>query len=165
VDIRATKAALSTFEGVRRRQDLLGSPGGVRVYDDFAHHPTAVNETLRALRAKHPHGSLWAVFEPRSATACRALHQGAYAGAFGSATRVILAPLGRAGVPEAERLDVRRLAQDLGPKAEAAGSTDGIVERLVSDVRTGDTVALLSNGAFEGLPSRLIDALSARGLA
>ncbi len=165
VDIRATRAALATFEGVKRRQDLLGAPGGVRVYDDFAHHPTAVNETLRALRAKHPDGSLWAVFEPRSATACRALHQDAYASAFDAATRVILAPLGRAGVPAAERLDVQRLARDLGPKAEAAASTDAIVDRLVAGASAGDTVALLSNGAFEGLPSRLIDALVSKARA
>jgi UDP-N-acetylmuramate: L-alanyl-gamma-D-glutamyl-meso-diaminopimelate ligase len=164
VDIRATKAALATFEGVRRRQDLLGTPRGVRVYDDFAHHPTAVNETLRALRTRHPTGSLWAVFEPRSATACRALHQSAYASAFGAATRVILAPLGRASVPIGERLDLSQLAHDLGTKAEAAPSTEAIVERLATDVRPGDTVALLSNGAFEGLPSRLLDALASRAL-
>jgi UDP-N-acetylmuramate: L-alanyl-gamma-D-glutamyl-meso-diaminopimelate ligase len=164
VDIRATKPALATFEGVRRRQDLLGTPRGVRVYDDFAHHPTAVNETLRALRTRHPTGSLWAVFEPRSATACRALHQSAYASAFGAATRVILAPLGRASVPIGERLDLSQLAHDLGTKAEAAPSTEAIVERLATDVRPGDTVALLSNGAFEGLPSRLLDALASRAL-
>jgi UDP-N-acetylmuramate: L-alanyl-gamma-D-glutamyl-meso-diaminopimelate ligase len=90
------------------------------------------------------------------------LHQDAYASAFGPATRVVLAPLGRANVPEAERLDVQQLARDLGPKAEAASGADAIVERLVRDARSGDTVALLSNGAFEGLPSRLLGALSAR---
>jgi UDP-N-acetylmuramate: L-alanyl-gamma-D-glutamyl-meso-diaminopimelate ligase len=165
VDIRGTKSALATFQGVRRRQDLLGTPRGIRVYDDFAHHPTAVSETLRALRAKHPAGSIWAVFEPRSATACRALHQSAYAGAFGAATRVILAPLGRASLPAAERLDVQQLARDLGPKAEAAPSTDAILARLVADARSGDTVALLSNGAFEGLPFRLLEALSSTAVA
>ena len=72
---RVARAALASFEGVRRRQDLIGEPGGVRLYDDFAHHPTAVDETLRALRARHPQGALWAVFEPRSATAVRSLHQ------------------------------------------------------------------------------------------
>jgi len=162
VDIRAAKAALSTFKGVRRRQDLLGTPGGIRVYDDFAHHPTAVNETLRALRAKHPTDSLWAVFEPRSATACRALHQDAYARAFGDATRVILAPLGRSRVPEAERLDLPRLARDIGAKAEAAASSEAVLDRLLTGARAGDTVALLSNGAFDGLPSRLLEALSRR---
>jgi UDP-N-acetylmuramate: L-alanyl-gamma-D-glutamyl-meso-diaminopimelate ligase len=160
VSLGMTRTALASFEGVRRRQDLLGTPRDVRIYDDFAHHPTAVNETLSALRAKHQEGALWAVFEPRSATACRALHQEAYARAFDAATRVILAPLGRSNVPEAERLDLRRLAEELGPKAEAAESTDAIVQRLRAEARPGDTVALLSNGAFDGLPARVLQALA-----
>jgi UDP-N-acetylmuramate: L-alanyl-gamma-D-glutamyl-meso-diaminopimelate ligase len=162
VDIGAARAALASFEGVRRRQDLLGTPSGVSVYDDFAHHPTAVNETLRALRAKHPGGDLWAVFEPRSATACRAIHQDAYATAFGAATHVLLAPLGRSNVPEAERLDLVRLARQLGPKAEALPGADAILACLVHGVRAGDTVVLLSNGAFEGLPSKLLASLAQR---
>ncbi len=162
VSLAAARAALASFEGVRRRQDLLGTPGGVRVYDDFAHHPTAVDETLRALRSRHGEGSLFAVFEPRSATACRALHQDAYAGAFGAATRVLLAPLGRSQIPEGERLDLARLAGTLGPKAEASASVDRILEVLVAEARPGDTVALLSNGYFEGLPQRLLLALQGR---
>ena len=82
VGVAAARTALASFEGVRRRQDLLGKPDGIAVYDDFAHHPTAVDETLRALKARHPAGQLWAVFEPRSATACRALHQHEYVAAF-----------------------------------------------------------------------------------
>jgi len=104
VPLAAATAALGRFEGVRRRQDLLFEARGVRVYDDFAHHPTAVDETLRALRARHAEGALWAVFEPRSATACRAIHQEAYARAFGAASRVVFAPLGRSDIPEPERL-------------------------------------------------------------
>jgi UDP-N-acetylmuramate: L-alanyl-gamma-D-glutamyl-meso-diaminopimelate ligase len=163
VDIRATRAALGTFEGVRRRQDLLGTPGGVRVYDDFAHHPTAVNETLRALRAKHPSGALWAVFEPRSATACRALHQREYARAFDAADRVIFAPLGRTNIPEGERLDLEKLAGELGAgKASLASGVDAIVERIGREARRGDTIAVLSNGAFGGLHARLLAALQTR---
>jgi UDP-N-acetylmuramate: L-alanyl-gamma-D-glutamyl-meso-diaminopimelate ligase len=162
VSLGMARTALASFAGVRRRQDLLGTPFGVRVYDDFAHHPTAVSETLLALRAKHETGTLWAVFEPRSATACRALHQEAYARAFDAATRVMLAPLGRSNVPEAERLDVRQLATDLGPKAEAMESTDAIVRRLLAEARAGDTVAILSNGAFDGLPARLLASLAER---
>ncbi len=162
VRIGTARTALASFEGVRRRQDLLGTAGGVRVYDDFAHHPTAVNATLRALRERHGSGALWAVFEPRSATACRALHQEAYARAFDAATRVLLAPLGRSQVPESERLDLDRLARDLGLKAEAAGSTDAILKHLVAETRAGDTVALLSNGAFDGLPARLLEGLGQR---
>ncbi len=160
LSVTDARAYLASFEGVRRRQDLLGEPGGVRVYDDFAHHPTAVEETARALRARHPGGALWVVFEPRSATACRALHQEAYARAFDAADRVLMAPLGRTNVPEGERLDVARLARDLGPKASAMESVDAIVARLVAEARPGDTVALLSNGAFGGIHARLLAELA-----
>jgi UDP-N-acetylmuramate: L-alanyl-gamma-D-glutamyl-meso-diaminopimelate ligase len=159
VEVRTARAALATFEGVRRRQDLLGTPGGVRVYDDFAHHPTAVDETLRALRSRHPSGALWAVFEPRSATACRAIHQATYAEAFGAADKVLFAPLGRTNVPEDERLDLSRLARDLGAKARTMPDVDTIVATLRAEARPGDTVAVLSNGAFGGIHQKLIAAL------
>jgi UDP-N-acetylmuramate: L-alanyl-gamma-D-glutamyl-meso-diaminopimelate ligase len=162
VGVHDARAHLATFEGVRRRQDLLGEPGGVRVYDDFAHHPTAVDETLRALRGRHPGGALWVAFEPRSATACRALHQEAYAHAFDRADHILLAPLGRTNVPEGERLDLERLARDLGAKACAMPSVDAILDRLASEARPGDTIALLSNGAFGGLHDRLLAALATR---
>jgi len=150
---------LAAFEGVRRRQELLGEPRGVRVYDDFAHHPTAVDETLRALRDRHPGGALWVAFEPRSATACRALHQEAYARAFDVADHVLLAPLGRTGVAPAEALDLGRLARDLGGKAHAMSGVEAIVDRVAAGARAGDTVALLSNGAFGGIHEKLLDAL------
>jgi len=161
VRIGNLRASLATFAGVKRRQDLIADIGGVRVYDDFAHHPTAVDETLRALRSRNPNGRLWAVFEPRSATACRSLHQEAYARAFGAASTVILAPLGRVIASE-DALDLSRLATDLGPTASVATSADAIVETLVRDARPGDTIALLSNGAFGGVPKRLVEALAAR---
>jgi UDP-N-acetylmuramate: L-alanyl-gamma-D-glutamyl-meso-diaminopimelate ligase len=151
---------LASFEGVRRRQDLLGEPGGVRVYDDFAHHPTAVDETLRALRARHRGGALWVAFEPRSATACRALHQEAYARAFGAADRVLLAPLGRVDLPAGDQLDLPRLARALGAKAQVMPSVAAIVGRLVNDAGPGDTIAVLSNGAFGGMVQKLLDALA-----
>ncbi|MCW5831566.1 MAG: UDP-N-acetylmuramate:L-alanyl-gamma-D-glutamyl-meso-diaminopimelate ligase [Labilithrix sp.] len=162
VDIEKARQALTSFEGVRRRQDLLGTPGGVSVYDDFAHHPTAVDETLRALRSRHPGGRLWAVFEPRSATACRNLHQQEYASAFRAADRVLFAPLGRANVPEAERLDVAAVARAIGEGASAAPSVDAIVAMLVEEARAGDVVALLSNGAFGGIHARLLRELGER---
>jgi UDP-N-acetylmuramate: L-alanyl-gamma-D-glutamyl-meso-diaminopimelate ligase len=162
VDIEKARSALASFEGVRRRQDLLGTPGGVFVYDDFAHHPTAVDETLRALKARHPDGRLWSVFEPRSATACRNLHQHEYVTAFRVADRVILAPLGRTNVPEAERLDLDKLARELGASATAATSVDAILETLVREARAGDVVALLSNGAFGGIHGKLLASLEGR---
>jgi UDP-N-acetylmuramate: L-alanyl-gamma-D-glutamyl-meso-diaminopimelate ligase len=158
------RAHLGAFEGVRRRQDLIGEPGGVRVYDDFAHHPTAVDETLRALRSRHPQGALWVAFEPRSATACRSLHQDAYARAFGAADHVLLAPLGR-NLPENERLDLPKLARALGPKAEVMPTVASIVDRVAKGASSGDTVAILSNGAFGGIHGLLLDALARGGHA
>jgi UDP-N-acetylmuramate: L-alanyl-gamma-D-glutamyl-meso-diaminopimelate ligase len=162
VDIEKARKALTTFEGVKRRQDLIGQPGGISLYDDFAHHPTAVDETLRSLRSRHPNARLWAVFEPRSATACRNIHQHEYVGAFGSADRVLFAPLGRTNIPEDERLDVARIAREIGDRATAAPSVDAIVETIVSEARSGDVVALLSNGAFGGIHARLLRELGAR---
>ncbi|MDP9033708.1 MAG: Mur ligase family protein [Myxococcota bacterium] len=156
------RSNLATFEGVRRRQELLGEPDGVRVYDDFAHHPTAVEETLRALRTRHPRGALWAVFEPRSATSCRALHQDAYARAFSAADHVLLAPLGRADIPAAERLDLQRLASELGPKASAMTGVAPIVAELAARACSGDTIAVLSNGSFGGMSQKLLTALRSR---
>jgi UDP-N-acetylmuramate: L-alanyl-gamma-D-glutamyl-meso-diaminopimelate ligase len=162
VSERDARVHLASFEGVKRRQELLGEPDGVRIYDDFAHHPTAVDETLRALRSRHPAGALWAAFEPRSATACRALHQEAYARAFDAADHVLLAPLGRTNVPEGDRLDLQRLARTLGGKARAMSSVDEIIESVVRLARPGDTVALLSNGAFGGIHPRLLEELAHR---
>lgn len=162
VPIEDVRRALTSFQGVRRRQDLLGTPGGVLVYDDFAHHPTAVDETLRALRSRHPTARLLAVFEPRSATACRAMHQQAYAQAFDSAARVVIAPRGRAKL-DGDALDLDRLVADLnarGKDASAPADLDAVVAEIVAWARPGDVVALLSNGAFGGVPGRVVAGLS-----
>ncbi|MFO0586323.1 MAG: Mur ligase family protein [Polyangiaceae bacterium] len=166
VPLRTAIEGLAKFSGVRRRQDLLFAIDGVRVYDDFAHHPTAVEETIAAMRAKHADGTLWAVFEPRSATACRALHQAEYGRAFRGAGHVILAPVGRPEIPADERLDVGRIVADLtagGTIADAAPSVDWIVTRIAEGARPGDTVLLLSNGAFGGIYEKIRAALTARG--
>jgi UDP-N-acetylmuramate: L-alanyl-gamma-D-glutamyl-meso-diaminopimelate ligase len=102
--------ALPGFRGTRRRQELVGIARGVEVYDDFAHHPTAVSETLGGFRERTT-GRLIAVFEPRSATASRRLHQDAYAPAFAAADVCILAPVGRAEIPAEEKLDILSIAR------------------------------------------------------
>jgi UDP-N-acetylmuramate: L-alanyl-gamma-D-glutamyl-meso-diaminopimelate ligase len=117
-----------------------------------------VRETLAALRAKHPGGSLYAVFEPRSATACRSLHQHAYAESFDAATCVLFPPLGRQDISEAERLDLDLLVKalvDRGIRASRQPSIEAIVEILSRDTHEGDTIALLSNGAFGGIYDKL----------
>jgi UDP-N-acetylmuramate: L-alanyl-gamma-D-glutamyl-meso-diaminopimelate ligase len=157
------RTALAEFRGVRRRQELIGLVAGVRVYDDFAHHPTAVRETLLALRARHPSGRLLAIFEAKSATACRKLHQEQYPRAFEAADSVILAPLGREGLPKAEALDLDQIVnhlRSLGKRAERAPSLDDIVELAVGLVSRGDVIALLSNGAFGGLAQRITSRLA-----
>ena len=156
----AAVTALSEFQGVKRRQDLIFEARGVRVYDDFAHHPTAVRETAMAMRAKHASGRLWAVFEPRSATACRALHQEQYKTSFDAADRVVFAPVGRPDIPVDERLDLDELVRVLGDKAWAAPSVEGIVERIAAQAERGDTILLLSNGAFGGIYEKLRASLS-----
>ncbi|MCA9607656.1 MAG: UDP-N-acetylmuramate:L-alanyl-gamma-D-glutamyl-meso-diaminopimelate ligase [Myxococcales bacterium] len=157
--------ALRSFRGVRRRQELLGVAAGVRVYDDFAHHPTAVRETLRGLRARHPEGRLIAVFEPRSATASRRLHQAEYPAAFDAADLAILAPVGRPEIADAERLDVDGIASAIGPHAIAAASHDAILDAIDTHGSRGDTVVLMSNGAFGGLHDRVLARLARRSIA
>ena len=157
--------ALRTFSGVKRRQELLAEARGVLVYDDFAHHPTAVRETLAAIRARHPEGKLFAVFEPRSATACRKVHEPEYEHAFANADVTLLAPLGRSNVPERERLDVAHVAAAIraaGGDAEACADHDAILARITERAHAGDVVVLMSNGDMGGLHDRVIAALATR---
>lgn len=150
VPLEEARRAIAQFQGVRRRQDLVNTRDGIFVYDDFAHHPTAVRETLCALRDRHVLGRLFVAFEARSATAVRSLHQVEYERAFDSADRVFLAPLGRANIPEAERLDLARLARGIGDRATLA-SHEEILAALASEAKADDVVLFLSNGAFGGI--------------
>jgi UDP-N-acetylmuramate: L-alanyl-gamma-D-glutamyl-meso-diaminopimelate ligase len=159
-------AALRRFSGVRRRQDLIGEARDVRVYDDFAHHPTAVRVTLAALKARHPEGKLIAVFEPRSATACRNLHQRAYEGSFHHADAVVLAPIGRAEVPADERLNPAAIAAAIrarGGDAVAPPDHPAVLAEILARATPGDTIVLMSNGDFGGLHDEVLAALALRG--
>ncbi len=158
----AAKDALRRFRGVKRRLELRGEARGVRVYDDFAHHPTAVRETLRALRAQlaGASGRLVAVFEPRSYTSRTRVFQDAFAAAFRLADEVIVAAAySPAQVPEAQRLSERELVAALaagGTSARFIPTVDAIVASLVRELRPGDRVAVLSNGGFGGLHGRVL---------
>jgi UDP-N-acetylmuramate: L-alanyl-gamma-D-glutamyl-meso-diaminopimelate ligase len=155
---------LKQFAGVKRRLEVVGVADGVTVYDDFAHHPTAVAETIAGLRAAHPNDRIWAVFEPRSASSCRRVFQADFARAFAGADEVILAPVFRSTLPEAERLSIPQLIHDLGcasQSAREAASIDEIVDIIVREHRAGDHVVLMSNGGFGGIHRKLVQALGA----
>jgi UDP-N-acetylmuramate: L-alanyl-gamma-D-glutamyl-meso-diaminopimelate ligase len=139
---------------------------GVAVIDDFAHHPTAVRETIAAVLAQYPGRRMVAVFEPRSNTAMRKIHQDEYAHAFRGADEAIISqPSAIAKVPESERIDAKKMAQDIagaGTRARWMESPDAIVAALAKETRAGDVVLAMSNGAFGGLHDKLLKALGAR---
>jgi UDP-N-acetylmuramate: L-alanyl-gamma-D-glutamyl-meso-diaminopimelate ligase len=154
---------LRAFAGVKRRLEVVGVADGVTVYDDFAHHPTAVAETLAGLRASNPQARIWAVFEPRSASSCRRVFQDDFARAFEGADQVLIAPTFRSNLPESERLSVSQLVRDLngrGLAAREADSIDDIVHGIAKEHRPGDLVVLMSNGGFGGIHQKLLQALA-----
>jgi UDP-N-acetylmuramate: L-alanyl-gamma-D-glutamyl-meso-diaminopimelate ligase len=162
VPARAIADGMRQFTGVRRRLEAVGVVSGVTVYDDFAHHPTAVAATLSALRAAYPDARIRAVFEPRSASSCRRVFQKDFARAFGHADDVIVAAVYRSSLPEAERLSPEELVSDLvaaGRRARYIPSIDDIVETLARERRDGDLVVLMSNGGFGGIHQKLLAAL------
>jgi UDP-N-acetylmuramate: L-alanyl-gamma-D-glutamyl-meso-diaminopimelate ligase len=162
----AIRAGLATFAGVRRRQELVTDAGGVTLVDDFAHHPTAVIETIAAIRARFPGRRIWALFEPRSNTASRSIHQHAYEEAFQGAAEVVLSlPKKIDGLAPGEALDVAALAAAMakhGQRARAFGSVDDILKTVLDEAQSGDVLLVMSNGAFGGLVSRLKARLEAR---
>ena len=154
---------LRLFAGIKRRLEVVGTASGVTIYDDFAHHPTAVAETLAGLRASHPDARIWAVFEPRSASSCRRIFQDDFARAFSTADEVLIAPVFRSKLPELERLSVPQLVRDLnnsGRSAREAESIDDIIAAIVRERRSGDLVVLMSNGGFGGIHQKLLRALT-----
>jgi len=158
-------ASLARFHGVKRRLEELGTARGVTVVDDFAHHPTAVEKTLEALRQRYPGRRLVTLFEPRSLTAGRRFFFDAYRQAFAGADRVLFAPLFHSNrlAPE-ERLDLAALATALTAAGVPAtvGADDADLLRLgLEEARDGSVLATMSSGSFEGMPQRLLAALSA----
>lgn len=162
-DLASLMNASTRFSGVRRRQELLAVAGGIHIYDDFAHHPTAVFETLRGLRSIHPKGRLIVAFEPRSATASRRLHQELYPQAFSPADVALLAPVGRKEISDAERLNTAQIAQEIHEQGGIAFAPESLAETLAlikEEAKVGDTVVLMSNGTFGGLYDDVIAALT-----
>ena len=164
LDLDALRSGLAAFRGVKRRLEVVGTAKGVTVYDDFAHHPTAVAETLRAVRRSSPDRRIWAIFEPRSASSCRRVFQDEFARAFAGADRVVLASVFRSSLPPEERLSEDQLIADLARANVAARhlpDVDAIVKAVAAEARAGDLVIVMSNGGFGGIHKKLLDALSA----
>ena len=151
--------ALGRFRGVRRRLEVRGVVRGITVYDDFAHHPTSVRETLQALRATRSDGRLWAVFEPRSATACRRVFQHALVDALQHADEVLVADVYRATLSADQRLSESELVADL--TARHVPTVGEIVAIVAREAEPADCVVLMSNGAFGGIHERMLVALAA----
>ena len=159
------QAGFDTFEGIKRRMEVRGEERGVTVIDDFAHHPTAIRETLKAVKARYPGRRLWAVFEPRSNSTRRSVFQDDLAAAFGDADEVVVAQVARLDqIPETERLDAERLMADVqrhGAKAAYLLDVDAIVNYVTAQAAEGDVVCVLSNGSFGGVHEKLLAKLRA----
>ena len=158
-------AALRSFKGVRRRMQLRGTAAGVSVYDDFAHHPTAIAETLAGVRTAFPNHRLWAIFEPRSATSCRRIFQADFARALSAADTVVLPAVFRSNLPEDQRLSADQLVADLKEArvdARYIPQVDDIVTTVARESREGDLVVIMSNGGFDDIHQKLLTALDAR---
>ncbi len=157
---------LATFAGVRRRQEWVTTGGGVALVDDFAHHPTAVIETIAAIAARFPGRKLWALFEPRSNTASRAIHQHDYERAFDLAQEIVLAtPKKIDGLAQGQAMDVAALASALnatGHHARHFGSADEIAQVVLTEAKSGDVILVMSNGAFGGVVGKLKTGLQGR---
>ncbi len=163
IDPKTIQRALASFAGVGRRQESRGERRGVRLVDDFAHHPTSVREAIRCMRQRHPGCRVWALFEPRSNTTRRKVFQYELADSLAEADMVVVAAVENPGkVPEGERLDSGQLVERIrsaGREAEALDGADAIVDHVVGKAREGDVLLVLTNGGFGGIQAKLLEAL------
>lgn len=157
------QSAFDTFAGVRRRMEVKGVSRGITVIDDFGHHPTAIRETLKALRIRFPLGRLWAIFEPRSNTTRRNIFQKQLVDAFSVGDAIVISQVARLELlPPTDRLDPERLIEDLrllGKSADYLPNVETIIEHVSQSVVSGDAVCVFSNGGFENIHSRLLEQL------
>jgi UDP-N-acetylmuramate: L-alanyl-gamma-D-glutamyl-meso-diaminopimelate ligase len=155
--------ALRSFKSVKRRLQVRAEVNGVTIIEDFAHHPTAIAGTLSALRPRYPGARLWTILEPRSNTLRRNVLQKELAKSLALADEAVIANVFKSdAIPAAERLDLSTLTADVqkyGGRARLAADVDAIVQLVAPEMRSGDVVAILSNGGFDGiyekLPARL----------
>jgi UDP-N-acetylmuramate: L-alanyl-gamma-D-glutamyl-meso-diaminopimelate ligase len=156
VPVAAAIEALGAFRGVRRRMELTGTAAGISIYDDFAHHPTAITTTIEGLRRRVGPARLVAVLEARSNTMRMGVHKDTLAPSLAGADAVYLF------APPDLGWDAGAVARAVGAHASTEPSVDALLARLVADLRAGDQVLIMSNGGFGGLHRRLLEALQAR---
>lgn len=165
VPAAAIVEALATFQSVKRRLEVIAEVAGVTVIDDFAHHPTAIRETLRALRGRYPGSRLWAVLEPRSNTLRRKVFEVELGESLALADRVVLAGVFKSeSIPADERLHPEHVVESLkarGVPAVLYADADAIVAGIAAELRDGDVVAILSNGGFGRIYQKLPEAVAA----
>ncbi len=163
--LEKVREGLASFEGIARRQEVRGEAGGVKVIDDFGHHPTAIAQTLTALRHRYPGHRLWAIFEPRSNTTRRAVFQQQLPDALKLADGVFIAQVARLDqIAEGERLNPEAVVQaiaDSGRPSFYEKDADHIVDRLLPLVRPDDVVVVFSNGGFDGIHEKILARLRA----
>jgi UDP-N-acetylmuramate: L-alanyl-gamma-D-glutamyl-meso-diaminopimelate ligase len=160
--------ALATFRSVKRRLEVKAEINGITIIDDFAHHPTAIEQTIRALRARYPQSRLWVVLEPRSNTMRRNVLQDALARSLALADQVVVAAIFKSeAIPEAERLDLNRVVDEIqkrGKPVRIFADADAIVNAIAPELRERDVVAILSNGGFGGIYEKLPQRLRELGV-
>jgi UDP-N-acetylmuramate: L-alanyl-gamma-D-glutamyl-meso-diaminopimelate ligase len=158
------RVALEAFDGVARRQELKGEANGIKIIDDFAHHPTAIRLAVQSLRQRHPDSRLWVLFEPRSNTTRRAVFQNELAEALALADFAVVAAIPDLHkIPENDRLDPAKLSADiarLGGQGHYLANVAAIVSHVKDHALPGDIVAVLSNGGFDGIHAKLLTALA-----
>ncbi len=161
------RKALKSFKGIARRQEIRGEAAGVKVIDDFGHHPTAIAQTLTALRHRYAHHRIWAIFEPRSNTTRRAVFQDELPNALKLADGVVISEVAKLEqIPEEERLDAAALMRDIADTGRPAfyeKNADAIVERITPLLKKNDIVAVFSNGGFDDIHDKLLTKLRGRG--
>ncbi len=158
------RAGLEDFDGVARRQELKGEVNGIKVIDDFAHHPTAIRLAVQSLRQQYPGSRMWVLFEPRSNTTRRAVFQTELAEALATADFAVVAAIPDLHkIPENDRLDPGKLAADivrLGGSCAYLPDLESIVNHVKGHAESGDVIAVLSNGGFGGIHGKLLEALA-----
>lgn len=165
-DQEKTKFSMQTFEGVKRRQEILGEPRGILIIEDFAHHPTAVKETIKGIKKKYPNRRLFSVFEPRSATSRRKIFQKEYGSAFSESESVLIAKaFDQDKINQQDRFSSEELVADINllsskAKAKCYLEVDEIVSDLYSQAKSGDVILIMSNGGFGGIYQKLLNKLA-----